>query len=514
MSTDTTKYKDRILIVDDSAFNRIVLKRILSDLYILEEASSAEETLAILSRRSHEFSLVLLDLIMPGMGGFGLLEKMNEYQWIGDLPVIMVSSETDSAMIKRAYSLGITDFIRRPYEPEIVQQRIKNTLALYAKQRRLAEAIAEKYYENEKNSNLMISILSNVVEFRNGESGPHVLHIKKISWFLLQQVLKKGPQTYTAGDVHMLCKAAALHDIGKIAIPDQILNKPGRLTPEEFKIMQQHSQVGADMLKNLVAEQDEPLVKAAYEICRWHHERWDGRGYPDGLKGNEIPMHAQVVALADVYDALTSQRCYKEAYPHEKAVQMIMDGECGAFNPMLLECMREVQADLKHLAENPLPEEMVYDPQGILDQSEYGEDMVMTRDLVHRVAVSQRKEKFLADYISEPAFYYCREPSMLTLSRAAQELLKLKEQYINPEDDEKVMECVGKEQAEKLLDRVLMLPRNNGDYSVKATLRLDGQDCPCTLRCRNVWLLDPPTVLGVIGLIRRESENNEENVRI
>lgn len=504
---------DRILIVDDSAFNRKFLMGILTDRYDVEEAQSAEDALAILSKRSHEFSLILLDLVMPGMGGFGLLERMNRYQWIQDLPVIMVSSETKTDLVKRAYDLGVTDFIRRPYEEEIVLRRIENTLALYAKQRRMRSAVEEKYYENERTSNLMISILSSVVEFRNGESGPHILHIKTISWFLLNQILKKtGTRSYQASDIHLLCKAAALHDIGKIGIPDHILNKPGRLTEEEYEIMKSHCMIGAQIIRNLPVDQEEPLVKAVYEICRWHHERWDGRGYPDGLRGDEIPMPAQVVALADAYDALISERCYKPPYSHEQAINMILAGKCGAFNPILLDCMVDVQQELRTLVDNPVPEEMDYDPAGLLHSFRNGEDMATTRDMVHRVAVAQEKARFLADYVQEPCFFYTFEPSMLDFSKKAQKQLGLRPAYVLPETDPELLGRINLAHALALRDKAARMPAaQEEDYTLHAVLKVDGEDCRCVLKCRNIRLLSPPTLCGFIGIIRKENGESFQN---
>ena len=256
---------------------------------------------------------------------------MNKYRWIEDIPVIMISAERGSSHIERAFELGITDFISRPFDTLIVHRRVVNTILLYAKQKRLAAMVAEQIYENEHRSSLMIDILSHIVEFRNGESGLHVRHVHTLTEIMLKTLIQRTDKYHlTQTDISVISTASALHDIGKIAIPEEILNKPGRFTDEEFAIMKTHSMVGAEMLKDLLIYQDEPLVKAAYEICRWHHERWDGRGYPDGLKGDEIPISAQMVALADVYDALTSERVYKPAFSHEQAVEMILGGQCGA----------------------------------------------------------------------------------------------------------------------------------------------------------------------------------------
>ena len=254
----------------------------------------------------------------------------------------MISAAEDTRSVERAYDMGVADYIRRPFERVMVLRRVKNALMLYAKQKRLTRLVTDQVYEKEHNGVLMINILSHVVEFRNSESGQHVLHIRTLTGLLLHQLVQKTDRyQLDESDISLISTASALHDIGKIMIPEEILNKPGRLTEEEYATIKTHTTEGARILKGLAIGQDEPLVKVAHAICRWHHERWDGGGYPDRLKGDEIPIAAQVVALADVYDALTSERCYKQSYSHEKAVDMILHGECGSFNPLLMECLKE-----------------------------------------------------------------------------------------------------------------------------------------------------------------------------
>lgn len=342
------EYKETILIVDDSALNRMVLTEILGkENYTFLEAENGQQAVELLDCHP-EVDLLLLDITMPEMDGFGVLEAMNRYRWIEETPVIMISSEDAYPFIERAYDLGASDYITRPFDARVVCHRVSNTLMLYAKQKRLMQMVAEQVYEKEKVSNTMISILSHIVEFRNNESGLHVIHIRTITELLLRRLRKKTDRyPLTETDISLISTASALHDIGKINIPEQILNKPGRLTKEEFEIIKTHSAVGEHMLRQVPFSQNEPLVKVAREICRWHHERWDGRGYPDGLKGDEIPISAQVVSLADVYDALTSERCYKAAFDHETALNMIVNGECGAFNPLLLECLMDGADQIK-----------------------------------------------------------------------------------------------------------------------------------------------------------------------
>ena len=337
-----------ILIVDDSEMNRCILSEMLGEDYDILEATNGEEAISLLRQYETEISLVLLDLVMPVMDGFGVLSYMNERNWIEDIPVIMISGEDSVSYVRRAFDLGVADYIKKPFDAQIVYRRVYNTITLYAKQRRLLLLVTDQIYEKEKNNRMMISILSQIVEFRNGESGAHVLHINIITELILERLIQKTDKYDLSGAVRrMIVTASALHDIGKIGIDDKILNKPGRLTNEEFEVIKTHSAIGASMLESLEYYKDEPLVRIAHDICRWHHERYDGKGYPDGLKGEEIPISAQVVALADVYDALISDRVYKKAYSHEKAVEMILNGECGTFNPLLLECLTDIQGRLK-----------------------------------------------------------------------------------------------------------------------------------------------------------------------
>ena len=340
--------KPLILIVDDCDMNREILREILSSDYSIMEACGGEEALSMIHQFGTGISLVLLDIVMPGLDGFEVLSYMNQDPTIEDIPVIMISSEDSEAFIRRAYEMGASDYVSRPFDAKVVYRRVTNNIKLYAKQRRLIRMVTEQIREREKNVSMLVGVLSQIVEFRNGESGLHVKHIRRFTECILDCLIEKDP------DLHLGTKereniplASALHDIGKIAVDDKILNKPGRLTPEEFEAMKLHTVYGAKMLEELQPYYDEPLLKTATDIAHWHHERWDGRGYPDGLVGDAVPLSAQIVSLADVYDALTSERCYKKAYSHDKAVEMILNGECGVFNPKLVECFVEIQNVLR-----------------------------------------------------------------------------------------------------------------------------------------------------------------------
>ena len=345
---EALKVKQQILIVDDSEMNREILTEMLQDDFRILEAENGEEALKMLKQYGTGISLMLLDIVMPVMNGFEVLAAMAREHWMDDIPVIMISSEGSEDYIRRAYEMGIADYIRRPFDAKIVYQRVFNTIKLYAKQRRLISLVADQIYEKEKNNRILIEILSQIVEFRNGESGRHVLNVNILTGILLEQLVQVTDKYNVSwSDRLMITTAASLHDIGKIGIDDKILNKAGKLTPEETEIVREHTVIGASMLENMEIFKDEEFVKIAYQICRWHHERYDGKGYPDGLKGDDIPLSAQVVALADVYDALVSRRVYKKKYTHREAMRMILNGECGAFNPILLKCLVEAQEKVR-----------------------------------------------------------------------------------------------------------------------------------------------------------------------
>ena len=341
--------KQKILIVDDAKFNRDILKEILGDTYNYLEAENGNQAIQMIGENIG-IDLMLLDINMPQMNGFEVLKIMKRSQCMEETPVIMISSEDAVDTMRKAYELGITDYITRPFDSVIVKKRVQNTLGLYMNQKHLINVVYDQVYEKEENNNIMIRIMGNILGSRNSESREHILHIKTATEMMLRQLVKvTDAYPLTEADIVLITTASSLHDIGKIRIPEEILNKPGRLTDEEFKIMKTHSELGAAIIKDMDFPQDHPLVHTAWEICRWHHERWDGKGYPDGLKGEEIPISAQVVSIVDVYDALTSERCYKKAFDHDTAIQMILDGQCGQFNPILLKCLKELSIQLSKM---------------------------------------------------------------------------------------------------------------------------------------------------------------------
>lgn len=347
-----TNEKPIILIVDDADLNRILLRSFLEKEYEIYEAKNGEECITLVEKLRQRISLIMLDLIMPGMDGFDILSILRNKDYMENIPVIMISSEDDDNKIVKAYDLGVADYIRRPFIAKVVKKRVNNTVKLYLKQRKFELKVRQQMEENDKISHMMSYILSFVVGYRNNESGPHVMHVEQISEILIDEINMTTTKYYISpSEKKIIVSAAGMHDIGKIGIDEKILNKPGKLTNEEYEEMKRHTIIGANMMSSMTMYTTEPFVNMVYTICRWHHERWDGSGYPDKLVGDDIPIAAQVVSLADVYDALVSPRVYKPGFEHEKAVEMILNGECGTFNPVLLKCLMGAKDRIRRLYE-------------------------------------------------------------------------------------------------------------------------------------------------------------------
>ncbi len=355
----TEKTRPLILITDDSDINRMILADMLEDDYDILEAESGKEAIRIVNEKRNAIDIILLDCVMPDMDGFEVLAELERNWAKEDIPVIMISAESDQSFIVKAYQLGALDYICRPFNAVIVRHRVDTIMRMHLKEQHLANVATSQIMDKHVNNHMMINILSSIVEFRNGESGQHILHVQNLTDMLMRELLRVTDKyPLTDDEMSMIPTVAALHDVGKISIPYHVLNKPGRFTEEEFNLMKTHTTIGYDMLTELPAYQKDPLIRMAGQVCRWHHERYDGKGYPDGLVGDEIPIAAQLVSIADVYDALTSERCYKEAYSHEKAMQMINNGECGTFNPILLQCLNNLGDKIPEMLDNSSAEEM------------------------------------------------------------------------------------------------------------------------------------------------------------
>lgn len=494
----------RILIVDDSEMNRDMLSDMLSDDYDIVEAADGEEALIILKERVYDIDLVLLDIIMPAVDGFGVLDVMKRYHWIDNTPVIMISSETSQSYIRKAFELGVTDYILRPFDSFIIHKRVSNTLMLYRKQKKLLSALEEQVYENEKNNSMMINVLAHIVEFRNGESGMHVHHIKQLTSILLQNLIEKTDKYHlTENDILLISTASSLHDIGKISIDDKILNKPGRLTAEEFEVIKTHSVIGAEMLQDLHNTHNYPLFDKAYEICRWHHERYDGKGYPDGLSGEEIPISAQVTSLADVYDALTSNRCYKKAFSHEKAMEMILDGQCGAFNPVLLQCLKDCEKQI--LAEFSDSIDTTQDDRLLIRATEELVENKISSDKIdfsaHLPIAARERWNFFSDGSGEIQFEYDAMLDVLRLTKYGAKVLGLQELTMHPRGlkqgylgAQNIQTILDAMQSEASLEKPVV--------KIKKHISLNGPRRWYEIRIRTLWSNEEkPKYTGILGRI-------------
>ena len=482
--------KQKILIADDSEMNRELLAAILEEEYDIIQVNDGVQAVDCLQRQAEEISLLLLDIVMPHMDGFEVLSYMNKEHWIDAIPVVIISSENSPIYIKRGYDLGATDFIGKPFDANMVLRRSANAILLGAKQRRMTSIVSNQIYEREKSSKLMINILSHIVEFRNGESGLHVLHIQTITEMLLRQLVQKENNRYALSkeQIRMITTASALHDIGKISIPDEILNKPGRLTAEEFAVIKGHSMAGANMLSELPLDQkEEPLVKTAYETCRWHHERYDGGGYPDGLKGEEIPVSAQVVALADVYDALTSERCYKDAYSHEKAIEMILAGQCGAFNPLMLECLLDISSSLKKKMGYKSKER--YEQTDLSDIASRFHDFEMdsSEKIVQQLEFERMRYNFLAEGSRNIVFTYTISPPLLTFNQAGCKRSGITEPSFSPLQSGVLKDLVEEQSLKRLIRKITQATRETPDVTSNLLLTDGKNPCHYRCQCRVIW---------------------------
>ena len=453
---------EKILIVDDSEMNREILTDMLGDEYEILEASNGKEAITIMNKQSTEISLVLLDMVMPEMNGIEVLDVMTKNSWLSDIPVIMISAEDSDEVIHKAYELGVTEFIRRPFDQLIVRKRCQNVIGLYAKQKKLMGLFADQFYEREKDSRIMIDMLAHIVEFRNNECGMHVINVQNYTTILAEAMAEKTDKYQLDNDkISLITKTAALHDVGKICIPDEILNKPGRLTDEEFKIMKSHSAVGSEMLADLPFHKEEPLVKMAYAVARWHHERWDGRGYPDGLVGDDIPIEAQLVSLADVYDALTAERCYKKAFSHATALEMITKGECGQFNPLLIECLNERSEEMRLVKEGGADLNADYDVREFARELLKSDALYSSDRLLHLLEYEKMKNRFFEGITGGCSFEYNVDSKMLTISENAAKVLGVEETIIDPIHNEQLIGVFGQEKLRELSAKFRSLPPEN-----------------------------------------------------
>ena len=492
--------RQTILIVDDAEFNREILKEILGENYNYLEAENGNQSIQMIGDNL-EIDLMLLDINMPQMNGFEVLAIMKRSQCLEETPVIMISSEESVDTMRKAYEMGITDYITRPFDSVIVKKRVQNTLGLYANQKHLINVVYNQVYEKEENNNIMIRILSNVLGSRNSESRDHILHIKTVTELMLRQLVKiTDAYPMTEVDIALITTASSLHDIGKIYIPEEILNKPGRLTDEEFKIMKTHSELGAEIIQNMNFPKDNPLVHTSWEICRWHHERWDGKGYPDGLKGEKIPISAQVVSIADVYDALTSERCYKKAFDHDTAIQMILDGQCGQFNPLLLKCLKELSFQLSKMLDKGMEDNEYYH-----EIQRLSNEILSDRSLPNQnysqsvVKVMQEKIDFFKSNSGMNSIDYNAISGQLTILNGKQQIIC---QRNNPKIDLFKEFGVNEEDAQYIRVLLHQTSVQNKEISVQIKAVVENDSRMYKLKLHTLWSpLKKDGYIGIIGYV-------------
>lgn len=489
--------KKRVLIVDDSKINQDLITDILGENYTYKYADNGVQLIDYLNS-GDKADIIILDINMPVMDGFDVLKIMNERHWIEEIPVVVISAENDYDFLQKAYSLGATDYISRPFSAITVKFRVKNTLMLYSKQRQLVQLVEQQVLEHEEINNVMINIFSHTLEMRNNETGRHMLNIRDISNLILFR-LSEITDRYNLSKktIFTISTLSALHDIGKITIPRLILNKPGKLTDEEYKIMKSHSENGDEIIRTSAVKQTNYVVKIAREICRWHHERWDGNGYPDGLSGDDIPISAQVVSLADVYDALTSDRCYKKPYSHEQAVNMIMTGQCGAFNPLLLECLNDISPELKHLPENSSDKyDYEYEAQMLtlemLESSELPFD-----DRTERLYENEKaKKEFFSEILGGIQFEYDCFSKKVTFNNRYEKENQTKTIFVSEGED---INLLSKKDWNTLVGNLRKTTCDNPKVKMNVLIPVNGEFRWHRIDARTIWSKRSDEYIGVIG---------------
>ena len=509
--------RQKILIVDDAKFNREILKEILGETYDYLEAENGNQAIQIMGENPG-IDLMLLDINMPQRDGFEVLKWMKQSLCIEETPVIMISSEESVDTMRKAYEMGITDYITRPFDAVIVKKRVQNTLDLYANQKRLVNVVVDQIYEKEENNNIMIRILSNVLGSRNSESSEHILHIRTATEMILRQLIKTTDAYHlTETNIAIITTASSLHDIGKIRIPEEILNKPGRLTDEEFKIMKTHSELGAAIIRDMHFLQDNPLVHTAWEICRWHHERWDGKGYPDGLKGEEIPISAQVVSIVDVYDALTSERCYKKAFDHDTAIKMILDGQCGQFNPILLKCLKELSLQFSKMISKETDDNKHYYEAQRLSNEILSEKSLPNQNYSQSVVkIMQEKIDFFKSNSGKNSIEYNAISGQLTIINEKQQILCQRD---DPKFDIFNVIEVREEDIQHIRVLLHQTSVQNKEISVQIKAKVENDSQMYKLKLHTLWSpLKKDGYIGIVGYFdivkqKNTKESGKKNVQ-
>ena len=502
--------RKKLLIADDSEINRALLASILDQEFEIIEAADGKEVMEILQNYHEDILVLLLDIVMPEMNGFEVLEEMKYKGWIAKIPTIMISAETSGSYIERAFELGASDYINRPFVPGVIRRRIINTILMNTKKQQLMEVLDGWFSGQEKNNEIMLEILDYAVESRNGESGNHMFGVSYLTGLLLRRLLEKTDKyMLNLSDVDDICMASGLHDIGKLMISQRILQKPGKLTAEEFDTIKKHTEYGAKIVAEVPDYQNENLVKHAMMICRWHHERWNGEGYPDGLKGDGIPIAAQVVSLADAYSALINERSYKEAFSHEKAMAMLHRGECGSFNPLLLECLDDVEEAIRLHKSELHTQKSHYKPHGAMDEMYRGEDRAAAR-ITRELEETNIKIEFFSDLCRESWFEYTSQPESLHLSYGAMQRTGLPKIIVNPTENKALLKVIGSETISQIEEKLRQVTTDTSYIEFTTKFFLNGKWCRCQIVALILWSASKEAKCrGLFGKVVDINENYE-----
>ncbi len=496
--------KQKILLIEDSKANRDALKECLIDEFDIIEAENGALAVPILKKSHKSISLIFLDLVMPEMDGFGVLTYLKTNNLLDDIPVIAIANEKDQKRVYNAFKCGAQDFVTKPFDKEIIKKRVQNILDLFAKQKKLIKIVSDEYFERTKNTNMLIDILGHTVEFRNGENGYHIMHMNIITEILLNRLVAKTDKyNLTTKDIDLISSASALHDLGKVGIKESILNKPGKLTKEEQEIMKGHTKIGANIIQQLIQFKNEKIYQYAYEIARWHHERYDGKGYPDGLKGDNIPISAQVVGLAECYDVLVNDRAYKKTYTHDQAMKMILNGECGAFNPLLLKCIKEGQHEIKDGLD--YFSKINRDKQKIdVISTNLFKDQKKSADVSYESEDSLDTERIRMFYSSkifdEIIFDYTVATSVLNFNDSGREILKVDGVIYEPVENRDFVEVFGRNNIDRFVSKLKKTTYNNPNFEMSLKLLTGDKITKYNLVCSSMWhKFNHDEMIGFVG---------------
>lgn len=479
--------KQRILIAEDSEMNRAILASLLEDEYDIIEAFDGKDAITILRTYHRSIAAIMLDIVMPCIDGFGVLEEMRKNNWIDEIPAIMISSETSSSYIDRAFELGATEYISRPFAAGIIRRRIKNAMLIHKKKQQLIDVTTGWFSERERDKDAMISLLIQAIGSRNADDYDHVIGVEHLTTLLLHRMNgKDGKYMLSHSDFESISMASLIHDIGKILLPHEIVQKKGGLSPEEAEIYKRHTLLGAQIISELKLHKNERIVKYASEICHWHHERWNGEGYPDGLSGDNIPIAAQVVSVADVFDSLVNGRRGRPVYTHEKAFEMIKNGECGSFNPLLVKCLSDILASLKQDKKIGLADQAQIFAKNAVEDLFLNQDLTSSR-ISKQLEDANIKVDFISNISDELWFEYTTQPSSLRLSKGAADKTGLPVVIVDPLKNKDFCSYVGESAIEAIQMALADASPENSYSETTVKILLDGRLCRCQLIMMVLW---------------------------